>query len=107
MIKIKTKISPSGNSYHILIPKALVECGVLKAGEELEFVVQKPNGEQIDIDTTKELELLKLSPSSFCKKTQNLYIFSDILTKNGNILTKNSSKNTEKGHNLYTTKEII
>ena len=37
MVTIKAKIRPIGSSYHILIPKALIECKVLPLDTEVEF----------------------------------------------------------------------
>ena len=37
MVKIKGKIKPLGNSYYILVPKALIDCKVLPLDTEVEF----------------------------------------------------------------------
>ena len=42
MVTIKGKIRPIGNSYHILIPKALVKCEALPLDKELQFKVIMP-----------------------------------------------------------------
>lgn len=42
MVTIKGKIRPIGNSYHILIPKALVKCEALPLNKELQFKVIMP-----------------------------------------------------------------
>lgn len=41
MVTIKGKVSPIGGSYMIIIPKALVDCGVLEKGEKVEFVLKE------------------------------------------------------------------
>jgi len=40
MVKVKGKVFRVGNSYAILIRKALVDCEVLKEGETYEFKLQ-------------------------------------------------------------------
>lgn len=43
MVEIKTKIIKAGNSYGIRIPKALIDCKVLREGATYDIIIkQKP-----------------------------------------------------------------
>jgi len=59
MIKINGKVAKIGNGYHLLIPKALIKCNVLKEGNKYNFIVTEetdnPENSEVPFRTTDHL----------------------------------------------------